>query len=80
MDDSGDRLIDFEEFKVCCQYYYNWLARPLLQKVMTEVENNGWKKFGSVDGKNDITEEEIRNLFNMIDKDKSGSLSLRVLC
>ena len=51
-------------------YVYN-----SLQKVMLEVEKNGWKK---VDDKSDIKEEEIRNLFNMIDKDKSGSLSVRV--
>ena len=44
---------------------------------MTEVENNGWRRYG-MEGMHDINEEEIRNLFNMIDKDKSGSLSLRV--
>ena len=30
-------------------------------------------------GAEGITDDEIRQLFNMIDKDKSGKLSLRVL-
>ena len=50
------------------------------QKVLSEVESAGWKKHGNVDGKGDITEEEIKSLFNMIDRDRSGSLSVRVDC
>ena len=50
------------------------------QKVLSEVESSGWKKHGNVDGKADIKEEEIQSLFNMIDRDRSGSLSVRVDC
>ena len=46
---------------------------------MMEVTEAGWRK---VEGKENtatsIKEEEVRSLFNMIDKDKSGTLSLRV--
>jgi hypothetical protein len=44
---------------------------------MTEVSQAGWKKV-DVKTETGIKEEEVRSLFNMIDKDKSGSLSLRV--
>lgn len=50
----------------------------LVQIVMLEVENAGWKKKDGGGGMSDINEEEIRSIFNMIDKDKSGQLSLRV--
>ena len=46
--------------------------------MLSQVENAGWKKVDSVGGKTDIKEEEIRSLFNMIDIDRSGSLSVRV--
>ena len=42
--------------------------------MLQEVENAGWRKVGC----GDINEEELRVLFDMIDKDKSGSLSARV--
>ena len=47
------------------------------QVVMLEVAENGWKKVGSEE-EIGITDEEIRTLFNLIDKDKSGQLSTRV--
>ena len=42
---------------------------------MKEVMDAGWKKNKNSD---QIKEEDIRALFDMIDRDKSGSLSLRV--
>ena len=43
--------------------------------MMKEVTDAGWKKVNNSD---QIKEEDIRALFEMIDRDKSGSLSLRV--
>ena len=45
---------------------------------MVEIEHAGWKQVGKFEDKSDIKEEEVRSLFNLIDKDKSGSLSKRV--
>ena len=45
--------------------------------MLSEVESAGWRKVGS-GGKDGIKEEEIKSLFDMIDKDRSGSLSVRV--
>lgn len=41
---------------------------------MRKMTESGWKKVDS----EEVKEEDIRALFDMIDKDKSGSLSLRV--
>ena len=46
--------------------------------MLTEVAEAGWKKVEVKDNTASIKEDEVRSLFNMIDKDKSGSLSLRV--
>ena len=43
-------------------------------RILEEKLNVMWKV-----GAEGITDDEIRQLFNMIDKDKSGKLSLRVL-
>jgi hypothetical protein len=40
------------------------------------LSENGW---GKCEQNENIKDEEIQALFNMIDKDKSGSLSMRVL-
>ena len=40
------------------------------------MSENGWNRCES--GKEDINDEEVQALFRMIDKDKSGSLSMRV--
>ena len=42
---------------------------------MKKITESGWKKS---DGDN-IKEEDIRALFDMIDRDRSGSLSKRVI-
>ena len=39
------------------------------------LSENGW---GKCEQSESIKDEEIQALFNMIDKDKSGSLSMRV--
>ena len=47
----------------------------VLQEMMKAVTEAGWRK---ADPEN-IKEEDIRALFDMIDRDRSGSLSKRVL-
>ena len=42
---------------------------------MKKFTEAGWKQ---AETKDNIDEEEIKALFDMIDKDKSGSLSMRV--
>ena len=42
--------------------------------MMRKITEAGWKKAES----ENVKEEDIRALFDMIDKDKSGSLSKRV--
>jgi len=61
LDKSGDRSVDFQEFKA----------------VMVEIEDAGWRQVTKTEDKSAIKEEEVRTLFNMIDKDRSGSLSKR---
>ena len=45
---------------------------------MVEIEDAGWRQVSKSEDKSGIKEEEVRTLFNMIDKDRSGSLSKRV--
>lgn len=45
---------------------------------MAEIQEAGWKQCEKVDDKSGIKEEEIKALFDMIDKDGSGSLTRRV--
>ena len=74
LDDSGDRLIDFKEFKVL--RVYNYLCEyPWLQEVMRRMNEKGWVK--ETKAADQISEEEIRKVFDIVDKDKSGSLSRR---
>ena len=42
---------------------------------MTEVSEKGWNK---LDNTKDIKEVEVKALFNLIDKDRSGEMSLDV--
>ena len=46
-----------------------------LQMMVKKLTDSGWKKVDT----EEVKEEDIRALFDMIDKDRSGSLSLRVL-
>ena len=45
---------------------------------MVEIEDAGWRQVSKSEDKSGIKEEDVRTLFNMIDKDRSGSLSKRV--
>ena len=47
----------------------------MVQSVLSEVSEKGWNKLSNV---GDIKEGEVKALFNLIDKDKSGALSLDV--
>ena len=82
LDRSGDRSVDFKEFKVRLKMHWQLGDSVLvifeLKGVMIEIQNAGWKQCGQVDDKSQIQEEEILALFNMIDKDGSGSLTKRV--
>ena len=51
------------------------LKSGYLQKVVQVLSENGWEKCEQSEC---IKDEEIQALFNMIDKDKSGCLSMRV--
>ena len=42
---------------------------------MAKLNDNGWSR---CEKKLDITDKEIRALFEMIDRDKSGTLTMRV--
>ena len=44
--------------------------------MISEVSGKGWTRFTKPD--QDVKEEEIKALFNMIDNDRSGELSLGV--
>merc|ERR1711992_412981 len=57
IDTSGDKAVDFEEFK----------------EVMGLLSQKGWNKLSNRD---EVKEVEVRALFNLIDKDNSGELSL----
>ena len=48
-----------------------------LQKVMENLTENGWNRYDKNAG-NNVTDEEVKKLFEMIDRDKSGTLTLRV--
>ena len=43
--------------------------------MMKKFTAAGWKQ---VESKDNVTEDEIRALFDLIDRDRSGTLSLRV--
>ena len=78
LDDSGDRSIDFEEFKVRTPHNKSFTNPNLhLQTVMHNLTDNGWNRCDTK-SKESITDEEVRGLFEMIDRDKSGSLTMRV--
>ena len=44
---------------------------------MESLTENGWNRYDKNAG-NNITDEEVKKLFEMIDRDKSGTLTLRV--
>ena len=71
--------MDFNEFKVRVGEREVGLTDITMQAVLVEIESAGWKQVGKTEDKSDIKEEEVRSLFNLIDKDKSGSLSRRVI-
>merc|ERR1712062_911653 len=57
IDTSGDKVVDFDEFK----------------GVMSQLSEKGWNKLSNQE---EVKEVEVRTLFNLIDKDGSGELSL----
>ena len=44
---------------------------------MENLTENGWNRYDKNAG-NNVTDEEVKKLFEMIDRDKSGTLTLRV--
>ena len=48
--------------------------------MMVHLKKKGWKKVEtSQPGKKTVKEKDIQALFNFIDKDKSGQISLEVI-
>ena len=48
--------------------------RLFLQAVMVEIEDAGWRQVSKTEDKSAIKEEEVRTLFNMIDKDRRNKI------
>ena len=48
---------------------------PTVQTVLQALSDNGWNR---AEKTQNIKDEEVKSLFNLIDKDKSGFLSMRV--
>ena len=46
-----------------------------MQEVMCQLSEKGWNKLSNQE---EVKEVEVRALFNLIDKDNSGELSLEV--
>ena len=46
--------------------------------MLVEIQGAGWRQCEQPGDKSSIKEEEVRALFNMIDKDGSGELTKRV--
>ena len=47
-----------------------------LQTVMCSLADSGWSRCKK--DKEGVTEAEVKHLFDMIDRDKSGALTMRV--
>ena len=47
-----------------------------LQTVMCSLADSGWSRCKK--DKESVTEAEVKHLFDMIDRDKSGALTMRV--
>ena len=81
LDTSGDKKVDLVEFKVesiqLWRYLYSLIA--LIKTMMNYLKEKGWKKVEiSKTDKNTVTQSEVKALFNYIDKDRSGFISLEV--
>ena len=48
------------------------------QNLFNEISVAGWKQVEKIE-RQDIKEDEVQALFNMIDADKSGYLSMKVI-
>lgn len=46
---------------------------------MSQVKEAGWKQADKIEDKASIKEDEVKTIFNLIDKDGSGTLSRRVI-
>ena len=46
--------------------------------MLAEIQGAGWRQCEQPEDRSSIKEEEVRALFNMIDKDGSGELTKRV--
>ena len=51
--------------------------KAFYKDIMAELEEAGWKK-AEEKKKEEITEADMRAIFNLVDIDKSGSVSKRV--
>ena len=79
LDSNGDKSIDFNEFTVkinLSNYIFKLLLLP--QNLFNEISVAGWKQVEKIK-RQDIKENEVQTLFNMIDTDNSGFLTMKVI-
>ena len=76
LDEDGNKVLDFGEFKeslIDLRTFYEFF----FQNLFHEITVAGWKKISRMSN-DEIKEEEIKYLFNLIDTDDSGFLSMKV--
>ena len=80
LDTSGDKKVDLEEFRVLLfNLPLNCLLINRSKTMMTYLKEKGWKKVEiSKKNKKTIKKSEVKALFNYIDKDRSGFISMEV--
>ena len=79
LDSNGDKSIYFNEFTVKINLSNYILILLLLpQNLFNEISVAGWKQVEKIE-RQDIKEDEVQALFNMIDMDKSGFLTMKVM-
>ena len=79
LDTSGDKKVDLEEFKVQSIQLWKYLLINCIKTMMNYLKEKGWKKVEiSKTDKKTVTQSEVKALFNYIDKDRSGFISLEV--
>ena len=77
LDSNEDKNIDFEEFMVREILVAHLIFHIYSQNLFNEISFAGWRQVGQID-RQQIKEEEVLALFNMIDTDRNGFLTVKV--
>ena len=77
LDSNEDKNIDFEEFMVRIILVAHLIFHIYSQNLFNEISFAGWRQVGQID-RQQIKEEEVLALFNMIDTDRNGFLTVKV--